>query len=121
MESGMDLFIQLPEKEIKIIETKVVPDNVTDKKSYARPMEMADDAGEVAAKLTKESKKVFENASSLIFGIADNFKHQSRGKKNTPDEIEVEFSLMIGAGAKIVVVSGTAEAALKVRMKWNKE
>jgi metal-dependent hydrolase (beta-lactamase superfamily II) len=110
--SDIDALIQIPDEKIKIVNAQP--------EQYQAPMGKTNNAEQTAKDLEKAAKEVLENASNLIFGIADNFKQQSKANDNTPDEIEVEFSLLIGADAKIVVVSGKAETSIKVRMKWNK-
>lgn len=107
----MDVLIQIPEQEIEIVgfDTDVAP----------APMgRNGESIGKTLETVTGNiSEKVFENASKLIFNMADSLKKQFTDD-NKPDEMEIEFSLLFGIDAKIVIVSSNTEAAIKVRMKW---
>jgi hypothetical protein len=75
---------------------------------------------ETAKKTTSKVEKAFEQASKIISAFADLCKKQF-DVCSTADEMEIEYSLSIGTGAKLwTLVDGKAESAIKVRMKWNR-
>jgi hypothetical protein len=66
------------------------------------------------------SDLVLDKITKVIYRIADKIINSEEKINNPPDEMEIEFSLLLGTEGKIVVVSGKAEATIGVRMKWNK-
>jgi len=110
---GFNVLIQIPQEQINVIESD------TDG-SYA-PMGREDGGGgKSLGNFTNEaSEKIFQGVSKTILKMAENLKKQFTDD-NTPDQLELEFSLLLGGEAKIVIVSSKAEATMKVRMQWNK-
>jgi len=64
---------------------------------------------------------VFESASKLIFAFAENCKKQFETYDNTPDELEIEYSLSLDLKTSLWIVTSGAESVIKVRMKWKND
>lgn len=65
------------------------------------------------------SDLVLDKITNLVYTFADKFINNEIKIDNPPDEIEVEFSLLVGLQAQIIIATGTAESNIGVRMKWN--
>lgn len=80
--------------------------------------------GDIVEKIKKATDnvadKVLESAAKLIFAFADCCKKQSEAYNNTPDELEIEYSISLGLKAELVIAKSEAESIIKVRTKWNK-
>jgi hypothetical protein len=110
---GFNVLIQIPQEKITITES--------DTGGSSAPMgrdgeSMGLNVKDLAGNATQ---KLFDEVSQLILKMAENLKTQFNDD-NTPDQLELEFSLLLGGEAKIVIVSSKAEATMKVRMQWNK-
>jgi len=64
--------------------------------------------------------KALEDAATIIFAFADNCRKQAEIHNNTPDEMEIEYSLSASLNAEAWIFTTGANSNIKVRMKWGK-
>jgi hypothetical protein len=70
--------------------------------------------------ITEDLEDAYAKAKTLISTIAmDMGQHlKELGEQTRPKEVEVEFGLGFSAQAKVWMIGGEAEAAMKVTLKW---
>lgn len=71
------------------------------------------------------NSKVLEKSKEYLDEVLDQIKTFSSGvsdsMKNIADEVEVEFSVKIGADSGIIIASVNTEACISVKLKWEKK
>lgn len=66
------------------------------------------------------AERTFETALDNIQPVAQSIIAKLRSLIDTPDEVEVQFSLKLTAEAGMVVAAGGVEAHYKVTLRWKR-
>jgi len=78
---------------------------------------LGDDVKKVTGRIVENT---LESAADLIFAFADVCKQKSEKHGNSPNEMEMEYSLSLDLKTNLWVFTGGSNSTLKVRMKWKK-
>lgn len=65
-----------------------------------------------------KAENKFTSAISVIKGIGNSFVETVKSMDSVPDEISVEFGLVLAAKIGAIIADSTAEANFKISMTW---
>jgi hypothetical protein len=71
----------------------------------------------VASKVLDET--AFEQAVGVIRGLAEDVSAGLMVAEPRPTQVELEFSMGIGASGNVMVLKGDANASFKLKLVWN--
>lgn len=70
-----------------------------------------------SSNVLEKSRKYFDDVLNQIREFSSGF---SESMKNISDEVEIEFSVKVGADSSIIISSLNTEACITVKLKWQK-
>ena len=62
--------------------------------------------------------KALEKAAKVMLKLAEGFVKQFKSKENSPNEMEIEYSLSLDAKTSLWVITMGTTSNIKVKMRW---
>jgi hypothetical protein len=69
--------------------------------------------------VTALTTETFESALTRLRSAAEAVNARMRDLSTAPSEVTVEFSVKLGSSIGVVIANSSAEANLKVTLRWN--